>query len=295
MFLNHRSGRVAACVATILPVNRVLVAVLALTLLGVAAVASFFVLRGSGSDEDRETAASPPPTTLSLPGEYVWRGDFETGDHSQWGSVQTVDSDRVRIVERPVGEGKYATRFEVRPGEDPLGNFGDRAELQAGRVEREGDERWYEWRTLFPRDYPIEDENVWQVVAQWHSTMDGVPPVSMEVSGNTIRFQTSRHDAAGNRLQPFVTVHWSAPLERGKWQTFRARIVWSGSDERGSVALWHNGKQVLKPTGVRTMYPGSPNFFKQGLYRCACTASTAILYHDGLVVTDAAEDVDVAR
>lgn len=268
--------------------NRVLVVVAAVVLLGLAAAATLVLLRGSDSDEEGETAASPPPENLTLPGEYVWRGDFETGDHSQWGSVQTVDPDRIRIVEQPVREGAYATRFEVRPGEDPLGNFGDRAELQAGRVVREGDERWYEWSSLFPRDYPTEPQNVWQVVAQWHSTMDGVPPVSMEVSGDTIRLQTSRHDAEGNRLQPFVQVHWTAPLVRGKWQTFRVKIAWSGSDELGSVALWHDGEQVLAPVSVRTMYPGSPNFFKQGLYRCACTDTTAVLYHDGLIVTDAA-------
>jgi hypothetical protein len=263
-------------------------------ILGAAAALALLVVAGGlalvaqrGGDGDGETPASPPPETLRLPGEYLWRGDYETGDRSQWGGAQAVDPDRIRIVESPVAEGRYAARFEVRPGEDPIGGFGDRAELQAGRLEREGDVRWYEWSTLLPRDYPSEPEEVWQVFAQWHSVMDGVPPVSMEVSGERVRLLTSRHDAQGNRLTPFVVEQWSGPLVRGRWQTWRVRIAWSGSDQRGSVALWVNGRRVLAPTKVRTMYPGSANFFKQGLYRCACTESTAVLYHDGLLVTDA--------
>ena len=270
------------------PMSRALIVFAAAAVVALAVVAAV-VLRADGDSE------LPPhrvaPESLSLPGGFVWRGDYETGDLSQWsGAVQRVADERIAIVEDPVQQGQFAARFEVRPGEDPLGNFGDRAEVQSGELVHEGDERWYEWSTFFPEDYPSEPQEVWQVFAQWHSVMEGVPPVSMEVSGDSIRLLTSRHDAEGNRLTPFVVERWSGPVERGRWRTFKLRVVWSGDDATGSVALWVDGEPVLKETSTRTMYPGSANFFKQGLYRCACTESTAVIYHDGMVATDAATE-----
>lgn len=259
-----------------------IVSVAVVAVVGVAL--AIFLLRPEGTEPP---ARHQPPDRLSLPGAFVWRGDYETGDLSQWdGAVQRVADDRIRVVDDPVAEGRHAARFEVRPGDDPLGNFGDRAEVQSGELVREGDVRRYRWHSFFPRDYPDEPQEVWQVFAQWHSVMDGVPPVSMEVSGNSIRLLSSRHDAQGRRLDPFVTEHWRGPLLRGRWRTFEVEITWSGSDRVGSLALSVDGDPVLAPTTVRTMYPGSANFFKQGLYRCACTESTAVVLHDGLVVTE---------
>ena len=59
------------------------------------------------------------------------------------------------------------------------------------------------------------------------------------------------------------------------------RVRWSGSDRRGWVELWMNGRRVVKRARVRTMYPGYGNYFKQGYYRCNCLTRTGVVYHDG--------------
>src|SRR4051794_32290026 len=65
------------------------------------------------------------------PGKVVWSGDAETGNLSQWASAVMVAPDRIRAVTTPVSEGRYAYRFEVRQGDDPVPAFSsnDRAEL----------------------------------------------------------------------------------------------------------------------------------------------------------------------
>jgi hypothetical protein len=61
-------------------------------------------------------------------------------------------------------------------------------------------------------------------------------------------------------------------------------VKFSGSDDVGFVQLWIDGKLALPKTMVRTTYPGLGNYFKQGLYRCACTNSTAVVHHDRVVI-----------
>ncbi|MBI5547711.1 MAG: heparin lyase I family protein, partial [Deltaproteobacteria bacterium] len=73
----------------------------------------------------------------------LWRGDFETGDLSQWSRSQQVSSDRLRVVSSPTRQGRHALRVEVRQGDDPINASGNRAELVQMTNEAEGDERYY--------------------------------------------------------------------------------------------------------------------------------------------------------
>ena len=61
-------------------------------------------------------------STLLLPlgasAAVVWRGDFESGDRTQWSHTQMVSADRLQVVQAPspVGQGRYALRATVRQG-----------------------------------------------------------------------------------------------------------------------------------------------------------------------------------
>jgi hypothetical protein len=215
------------------------------------------------------------------------RADFETGNLSQWDSVQTVASDRIRTVTSPVRQGGFAGRFEVRPGDDPFcqnggGCFGDRAEVSLDTNEREGDERWYSWSTMVGTDVP--STSAFQVVSQWHSRADGRPPLAFFAQNDSLVLWIHPHRGPNDQIA-FVKA-WSGPLRRGEWQDIVMHIKWSGSDSIGFVELWVNGVRQTFDNGqqrrnIRTMYPGISNYFKQGYYRESGISATGVVYHDG--------------
>ena len=84
----------------------------------------------------------------------LWRGDFETGDLSQYSSTQTVSADRLQVVTDPVREGSYSLRTLVRQGDDPINASGYRNELLYFDAPPEGSEIFYRWSTLFSSTFP---------------------------------------------------------------------------------------------------------------------------------------------
>lgn len=235
-----------------------------------------------GTEAQRADAASASAKRAArrstrIPGRVLRRADFESGNLRQWNNVETVNRRRVRVVRSSV-QGRFAGRFEVRNGESPLG-FGERAEVLIGTGEREGQVRWYSWSTKFASNFPIARRGAWQVVSQWHSNASGSPPLGWYVDRNRLVLRAHRHARPGRVLS--VKDLWSGPIRRGKWNHIKMRVRWSGSDRRGWVELWMNGKKVVKRAKVRTLYPGIGNYFKQGYYRCSCLTKTGVVFHDG--------------
>jgi hypothetical protein len=79
----------------------------------------------------------------------IWRGDFETGDLSQWSSKQIVSADRLKVVSSPVTQGDHAVRVEVRQGDNPIGASGNRNELVDLSHEPRGPSATTAGRTMF--------------------------------------------------------------------------------------------------------------------------------------------------
>lgn len=218
----------------------------------------------------------------------IFRGDYETGDLGQWSGVQSISGARARAVRTPRVQGGWAGRFEVRNGEDPLcrlgfGCFGDRAEVQETTGESEGDVRWYDWSTRFGSPFPVTSG--WQVVMQWRPTRNsGEPSVGMYVSEGRLQLQVNPHNGDGSTAgRPRVL--WSGPLDRGRWHHYRLRVTWSGSDRRGALKLWVDGRAATPQVRVRTLYPGEGAYLKQGYYRQSGIRTPGIVFHDGLIVT----------
>jgi hypothetical protein len=183
-------------------------------------------------------------------------------------------------VTEPVAQGKYAARFEVRPGDNPV-CCGDRAEISTGTAETEGMERYYEWWTRFDKSFPNAS---WQAVAQWHSGIDGVPPVAFYAEDGRFRMQTWPRDGGGNNLGGPHEL-WNVPLQRDSWYHIVMHVKWSSDDKVGFIEMNVNGKQVVPKAMGRTMLPGSGNYFKQGYYRAFGIGQTGVIYHDGFRVT----------
>ena len=209
----------------------------------------------------------------------VWRGDFETGDISQYRRAQWVSADRLQVVESPVFQGRYALQATVKQGDDPINSSGNRNELVYQGYETEGSEYYYRWQVLFPQDYP--SVKTWQVFTQWHHDgCCGSPPVEFFVYGEEIRFT----------LADSVTP-WKTALVRGQWQDFILHVKWSPDPAVGFVELWHNGQRVLSRYAHATMYPGDGIYLKLGLYRSDTVQPVGVVYHDGFVQGTRLEDV----
>jgi polysaccharide lyase-like protein len=209
----------------------------------------------------------------------VWRGDFETGDRSQYSAAQMVSADRLQVVTSPVAEGRYALKATVKQGDNPIGASGNRNELVYMTQEAEGSEYYYRWKVMFAADYP--SARAWQLFTQWHHDgSNGSPPVEFYVYGEEIRL----------RVDDSVDV-WSAPLVRSVWHEFVFHVKWSPDPNVGFVELWHNRERVVPRRNVPTMFPGMRNYLKLGLYRSDTIAPVGVVYHDGFTQATQLEDV----
>ncbi len=212
--------------------------------------------------------------------EVLWRGDFETGDLSQWSKVQSVADSRLQITDDPVRQGRYALRVEVRQGDDPINGSGNRTEIVRTVPDKEGDERWYSWHVLWPDDYP--SSSAWQLFTQWHqSGNSGSPPLEFYVIGEELRLRINASE-----------VVWTQPLERGVWHEFRFHVRWSSKPDVGFVELWFDDVHVLPLRHVPTMYAGMNNLLKQGLYRKDTVVPVGVVFHDGMTMATTLADLD---
>lgn len=225
-------------------------------------------------------AASLPGVAGAQAG--AWRGDFETGDLSQWRGVQSIDrASRLQVVRSPMAEGEHALRVTVRAGD--VTHAGTRNEL-VGPAVREGEERWYRWRTLWPDDAPRSPH--WQLFVQWHHDgNDGSPPLAFHVRGDEV--------VMGGVLRPGAptVVHWSAPLVRGVWHEFVLHVRWSADPRVGFLELWYDGARVFPLTHLPTLFPGQGGYLKAGLYRHPAIRETQTVFHDGFVAGASRADV----
>jgi hypothetical protein len=224
-------------------------------------------------------------SALGIPGRTLAVGDFETGGLSQWSIAARKRESSIRVVRAPVRQGRYAARFEVRRGDNPIG-FGDRAQIQINTGEREGQVRWYAWSTRVARDFP--SYGAWQVLAQWHANAPGSPPVAFFADRDDLVLKVHRTGHPGQVLS--IEDVWRGPLRRGTWHDIKMRVRWSGNDRRGWIELWIDGRRQRFDDGtqrrrIRTMYPGIGNYMAMGLYRQSGLAKPGVVYHDAFRMT----------
>lgn len=241
-----------------------------------ASIAEARVCSGSGSGSETPTEPSPPDSPT-----IVWRGDFETGDRSQWTRTQMVSEDRLAIVTSPKREGRYALKATVRKGDDPINSSGNRNELVRMTLEPAGSEYYYKFSTMFAPDFP--SVKTWQLFTQWHHEgSGGSPPVEFYVYGEEIRLNIGGNPG---------TIVWRGNLTRGAWQDFVFHVKWSPDPKVGFVELYHNGKLVLPKRYIATQFSGQRNYLKVGLYRNETVSPVGVVYHDGWIMARKLEDV----
>jgi hypothetical protein len=219
---------------------------------------------------------------------FGWSGDYQTGDFSQWRSLQAVRGG-ARIVTSPANHGRFTAKYVVRPGDDPIHSKGERAEARASQRQTgafANAERWYRWSTLFPSNANLPASSVsWNIFTQWHQTRrDGcapniafqadtsqIPPkIKLRIRGGTVTRCAPEHDVV---LRP-------VGLTLDHWYDFLVHVKWSSSPSVGFVESWIDGAKVVPRIHTATLYEGQGAYLKQGFYR-APSALTSIVYHTG--------------
>jgi hypothetical protein len=209
----------------------------------------------SPSPSPSPPSSSSSPTSLTAAGERPWRGDFETGDLSQWSYL--LNARGLSVVAAPVAEGRYAARVEIQ-NDDRWPNGLNRVEVQhkpAASTEAEGADGYYAWGVYLPA--PLGEAR--HQLGYWESDRSFRQIMSFEARGTTIAFVT--------RL-PSERVWWTGTgqLTAKTWHRLAMHVRWSTDPAVGSVDVWFDGRQVVRRAAARTRWD-NPAFLQIGILR----------------------------
>jgi Polysaccharide lyase/Bacterial Ig domain len=213
----------------------------------------------------------------------TWRGDFETNSLSQWAHLQAKDPSRVTMRSDIVRQGRYAARFEVRPGDNNVAGSGtgERTQVYIGSSTTdaaEGREQYWAWSTYIPSDFKAPMGG-WNALLGFHHTGT--------TGGGNLQVDVRDMSRIGLRVMgadfdnPIRKDYTLAPLEKGRWYDFVLHIKWSSDPTIGFVEVWVNGSRVVPKTITPTLYYGQGVYLKLGYYRAAYSETT-VVYHDGM-------------
>ena len=262
-------------------------------------------------------------TMMPCYADVIFVGDFETGDwQSQWDYVLTkkgYEADRVQIVTSPVRQGNYSARVKVMDGDNPTYSgevypYTERTTIGSAKViESDGDEYWY--GMSFMLDTSWEPQKTWLGIAGWHfggqfsKWADEGGSVKLRLTTSTwwsvdFRCGETTINSNGNYKAAYRKNEKIVEASVGEWHDFIWQIRWR-TDNQGLVRVWHRTGDnaytlVLERTDIPTLQwsEGAYNCYplnrQGGLYRNAAETATQIMYRDGFVMGETAEDIDVA-
>jgi hypothetical protein len=218
----------------------------------------------------------------------LWRGDFLTGDHSQWSEAQswgpgntvpggpTWDPSRIAVVPDPDRPGSFKCHFLVKVGDqayntrhNPVVDMNHRSELTHGTLVPDGAERWYGWEQFFPSDFSVTDNHTpsgGATIMQMHNIRpsdgneDGSPRLLLSAYTDTLQLGGAPAlNSSGNWIAMKV------PLIKGRWFPIVVHYIFSSDPSVGLAEIWVDGKSVLS-IHTMTEFPGYEQYLKMGLY-----------------------------
>lgn len=179
-------------------------------------------------------------------------GDFEIGPPG-WQQFEGLQYEYDRslgesfaLVDKPVRQGRHATMLTARQGYSPFGHNESTQLLWHGE-ERDGDEFWYAWSTLFPEDWTRPAG--WGIFAEWHANLVTSPLISLSARGDSAEaslltglIDESSNAAAVDRVVPVLST-----LSKGRWNDFVVHVRWSTRPD-GLVEIFHRvaGQSALR-------------------------------------------------
>jgi hypothetical protein len=238
--------------------------------------------------------------------EVLWRPSPTPYDLGAWDGYQSAapkgkefSRDRIAPVSSPVpGERGPVIRVTLNPGDvaynprkSPPYAMGNRSELIHLPYIGEGEERWYRWRVLFPKDFAVNDgKKGGAVFAQWHhwslTGEDGSPPLLFVARTDDLRLIS----VPKLNSQDAITLA-RIPQEKGKWRDFVFHVRFSADPKKALTELWVDRVRV-ETQPAATLFPGYDAYLKMGLYRRPTARETNVIYFDGIVEATQRSDVE---
>jgi MYXO-CTERM domain-containing protein len=206
--------------------------------------------------------------------DILWRGDFETGDLTQWGStlnLKTGQRTNITVVGTPVSQGKSAAQLVVHP-DDLWPNGHNRVELhEDGKRTGEGQTTYFSWYFQLPADITVhEDIGYWETNGpNYQQTMAFY--VDPKNGATQIGFRTN---------MPTSKQHWTAPLSVGRWHQLAMEIFWTQTAANGKVTVWLDGALVVDHVTAQTKPNAADVFIQVGYHRDSTNPSVDTIFID---------------
>ena len=188
--------------------------------------------------------------------------------------------------------------FAIDPNDAQISD-GTRAELRDLFEAHNGDEQWYRFSTLLPRNFP-SDQAPGVVLAQWHERLasgDALrPPLALRLVGG--KFAVTVWNADIYREQAGdgdgATVYRGDVDPRGMINEFVFRIAWNANATGGVTAWRRDGcllptprcqagpwQQIIKYAGPIGYPQAAGYYFKFGVYTTHHFTERLAVYHFG--------------
>jgi hypothetical protein len=211
-------------------------------------------------------------------GTELFTGNFETGNLSQWSTVQAIPG-RITVVKSPVSQGTYSGRFEVKEGDKEPTTGSQRAQVISEQSFKESDVRYFR----FLARVDSWDYGHWGMIWQSSDESAGSPPLSLQLYKN--KSKPMLWLGSGNGSADY----WEAPLpETGAWFEIVIRVEFA---KKGSLKVWLNGKpqtmlnKELTYGGIDTLGE-APGYEKLGVSRSSSSTGTTVVYFDDYRITN---------
>lgn len=225
-----------------------------------------------------------------------------------WRDTHVVSGDRISRVADVTRAGSYAVRVEVRPGDKPAGDTGNRAEVldmtdAAGTNIRENESSgtvYYGFSVQLDPTWQTPAEQTpgagtWAIVLQLHGpdVLNASPAFAIHAEGNIhVVTQTGDLDSVTENTVYALSEN---SLNLGYWSDFIIKIVYA-KGATGSFEVWRRNEgymeftSVLAVSNVPTLqYKTSVNggavgdhYWAHGLYEPEQTTITNVLWLDGI-------------
>ncbi|UTF58896.1 polysaccharide lyase [Gilvimarinus sp. DA14] len=209
----------------------------------------------------------------------IWRGDFETGDLSQW--HYHLNPQGIEVQSDCVYQGEHAALITLTGAEEFLwhGNAAlNRSELTFKPSDtREGAEVYFGWSFYLPEALSQAKHEL----GYWESSDSWQQQIRFNIHGEALSFQTSSAD----------TAHWSAPqgASAGVWHDVAMHIHFSSDPQKGHVTLWHDGEQVFAQHLQTRVNDTDAMFTQIGILRAREDSTETILIDNARQTDNAVE------
>ena len=218
-----------------------------------------------------------PPWALPL---WALADGFERGELQAgiWSQRRLLPGAAV-IQDRVVRGARRALAITLQPGQDPLQDGSDRAELAEAEAVRlpSGQEVWYGFSMRLAEAIPADGTRI--VIGQWHQAGPGSPFVAQRFRDGVFHITVQdgrcrrwiaaqagafdeRHRICRIEVERFADL----PAADSGWidMVYRIRADPGGD---GLVEVWANGERIARATGAIGYEGMRQQFFKFGPYR----------------------------